>query len=216
MSAQGLSHPTPSHPKELSVGKAVASTQGCGTPASPSSSEKGTAWSLCSASLTPYRTVVSCSWRSWSSLLPHRTVCALLGFACPRLGKAQLGSPITCQGQTLVVFTLLPLLQLHPERSGSTLHSSPWRHGSIWHHHFCSTMEAGETREGISGCDTRRYSPSVQHSSHQAALAKELLVTCLASPDTTAPPASRTPCLLSLPQEKEPSVLTPSESSAVQ
>lgn len=48
---------------------------------------------------------------------------------------------------TLVVFTLLPLLQLHPERSGSTLHSSPSRHGSIWHHHFCSTMEAS-TQEG--------------------------------------------------------------------
>lgn len=48
---------------------------------------------------------------------------------------------------TLVVFTLLPLLQLHPDRSGSTLHSSPSRHGSIWHHHFCSTMEAS-TQEG--------------------------------------------------------------------
>lgn len=48
---------------------------------------------------------------------------------------------------TLVVFTLLPLLQLQPERSGSTLHSSPSRHGSIWHHHFCSTMEAS-TQEG--------------------------------------------------------------------
>lgn len=48
---------------------------------------------------------------------------------------------------TLVVFTLLPLLQLQPERSGSTLHSSPARQGSIWHHHFCSTMEAS-TQEG--------------------------------------------------------------------
>ena len=43
---------------------------------------------------------------------------------------------------TLVVLTLCPVLQLHPERSGSTLHSSPSRQGSIWHHHFCRTMEA--------------------------------------------------------------------------
>lgn len=52
-------------------------------------------------------------------------------------------------GRTLVVFTLLPLLQLQPERSGRTLHSSPSRQGSIWHHHFCSTMEAG-TRGAVS------------------------------------------------------------------
>lgn len=43
---------------------------------------------------------------------------------------------------TLVVFTLFPVLQLHPLRSGSTLHSSPSMQGCIWHHHFCATMEA--------------------------------------------------------------------------
>ena len=51
---------------------------------------------------------------------------------------------------TLVVLTLCPLLQLHPDRSGSTLHSSPGRQGSIWHHHLCRTMEAvgAERKEG--------------------------------------------------------------------
>lgn len=43
---------------------------------------------------------------------------------------------------TLVVFTLFPEEQLHPLRSGRTLHSSPSRHGCMWHHHFCSTIEA--------------------------------------------------------------------------
>lgn len=43
---------------------------------------------------------------------------------------------------TLVVLTLLPVLQDQPVRSGRTLHSSPSKHGCIWHHHFCSTMEA--------------------------------------------------------------------------
>lgn len=48
---------------------------------------------------------------------------------------------------TLVVFTLFPDEQLHPFRSGRTLHSSPSRHGCIWHHHFCSTIEAKEEEE---------------------------------------------------------------------
>lgn len=55
---------------------------------------------------------------------------------------------VTCQVgiiPTLVVFTLFPEEQLHPLRSGRTLHSSPSRHGCMWHHHFCSTIEA--TRE---------------------------------------------------------------------
>lgn len=43
---------------------------------------------------------------------------------------------------TLVVLTLFPVLQLHPLRSGSTLHSSPSMQGCIWHHHFCATMDA--------------------------------------------------------------------------
>lgn len=48
---------------------------------------------------------------------------------------------------TLVVFTLFPVLQLHPLRSGNTLHSSPSIHGCIWHHHFCATIEAS-THDG--------------------------------------------------------------------
>lgn len=41
-------------------------------------------------------------------------------------------------------------------------------------------------------------------------------VTCPASPDSTALPASRTPCFLPQPRKKMPSVLSPRESSAVQ
>lgn len=48
---------------------------------------------------------------------------------------------------TLVVLTLFPVLQLHPLRSGSTLHSSPSMQGCIWHHHFCATMDAS-TQDG--------------------------------------------------------------------
>lgn len=51
---------------------------------------------------------------------------------------------------TLVVLTLLPVLQDHPVRSGRTLHSSPSMHGCIWHHHFWATMEA----EGKSTTET--------------------------------------------------------------
>lgn len=51
--------------------------------------------------------------------------------------------------------------------------------------------------------DTRRHSPPLQHSSHWGALDKELLLTCLASPGPAAPPASRTPCFLSLPKGKK-------------
>lgn len=43
---------------------------------------------------------------------------------------------------TFVVLILFPVAQLQPFRSGRTLHSSPSRHGCIWHHHFCSTIEA--------------------------------------------------------------------------
>lgn len=49
----------------------------------------------------------------------------------------QAGSPLT-----LVVLTLLPVLQDQPVRSGRTLHSSPSIHGCMWHHHFWATMEA--------------------------------------------------------------------------
>lgn len=48
---------------------------------------------------------------------------------------------------TFVVLTLFPVLQLHPLRSGSTLHSSPSMQGCIWHHHFCATMDAS-TQDG--------------------------------------------------------------------
>lgn len=53
----------------------------------------------------------------------------------------------SCYRVTLVVLTLLPVLQDQPVRSGRTLHSSPSKHGCIWHHHFCSTMEAS-TQDG--------------------------------------------------------------------
>lgn len=49
--------------------------------------------------------------------------------------------------QTFVVLTLLPVLQLHPVRSGRTLQSSPSIHGCIWHHHFWATMEAGGRKQ---------------------------------------------------------------------
>lgn len=50
---------------------------------------------------------------------------------------------------TLVVLTLLPVLQDQPVRSGRTLHSSPSIHGCIWHHHFWATMEAGAVNAGL-------------------------------------------------------------------
>lgn len=50
---------------------------------------------------------------------------------------------VVVSSQTFVVLTLLPVLQLHPVRSGRTLHSSPSIQGCIWHHHFWATMEAG-------------------------------------------------------------------------
>lgn len=49
---------------------------------------------------------------------------------------------------TFVVLTLFPVLQLHPVRSGKTLHSSPSIHGCIWHHHFWATMEAKGKQSG--------------------------------------------------------------------
>lgn len=82
----------------------------------------------------------------------------------------------------MVVLTLCPLLQLHPDRSGSTLHSSPGRQGSIWHHHFCRTMEAVGAwgREGSSKFSASQHAAvqwrgggSVQsegHASHTLAL----------------------------------------------
>lgn len=48
---------------------------------------------------------------------------------------------------TLVVFTLFPVLQLQPVRSGRTLHSSPSKHGCIWHHHFWATIDATHTSQ---------------------------------------------------------------------
>lgn len=64
---------------------------------------------------------------------------------------------------TLVVFTLFPVLQLHPLRSGSTLHSSPSMQGCIWHHHFCATMEA-VAAEGQKGKGARRQSATATNS----------------------------------------------------
>lgn len=51
-------------------------------------------------------------------------------------------SPSVVLRLTFVVLILFPVAQLQPFRSGRTLHSSPSRHGCIWHHHFCSTIEA--------------------------------------------------------------------------
>lgn len=53
----------------------------------------------------------------------------------------------SCLKLTLVVLILFPVAQLQPFRSGRTLHSSPSRHGCIWHHHFCSTIEASNNTE---------------------------------------------------------------------
>lgn len=141
-------------------------------------------------------------------------------FLAPGWGKHSRASPPapcrgTQHGHTLVVFTLLPLLQLQPERSGSTLHSSPSRHGSIWHHHFCSTMEAaGEmalvarlwhgghgTGGGCSGCWVA--SPAAFEGCKWAGGAMPLSITAHvcsdpASFDPTAPPASKAPGFLSL------------------
>lgn len=50
-------------------------------------------------------------------------------------------------GLTLVVLILLPVAHIHPELSGSVLHSSPSRQGSISHHHFPITMEAAGKQE---------------------------------------------------------------------
>lgn len=43
-----------------------------------------------------------------------------------------------------MVLILFPEEHIHPELSGRVLHSSPSRHGSISHHHFPITMDAGE------------------------------------------------------------------------
>lgn len=48
---------------------------------------------------------------------------------------------------TLVVLILLPVAHIQPELSGSVLHSSPSRQGSISHHHFPITMEAVQKQE---------------------------------------------------------------------
>lgn len=70
---------------------------------------------------------------------------------------------ISVVAPTLVVFTLFPVLQLHPLRSGSTLHSSPSMQGCIWHHHFCATMEA-VAAEGQKGKGARRQSATTTNS----------------------------------------------------
>jgi len=133
-------------------------------------------------------------WRSQSS--PRHPVISLGMFPgallAPGWGKCSQASPQPpASGHTLVVFTLLPLLQLQPERSGSTLHSSPSRQGSIWHHHFCSTTAAGG-EAGVSaglpwGPDATRHGPRPQPPCRGA---------------DSDPPASGTPCFLPLPRVK--------------
>lgn len=59
---------------------------------------------------------------------------------------------------TLVVLILLPAQHIQPELSGSVLHSSPSRQGSISHHHFPITMDAtGNKRQEKWRC--RQLSP---------------------------------------------------------
>lgn len=59
---------------------------------------------------------------------------------------------------TLVVLTLLPVLQDQPVRSGRTLHSSPSIHGCMWHHHFWATIEAGASHGGNEGQQVNNWS----------------------------------------------------------
>lgn len=72
----------------------------------------------------------------------NRCHCTCPCCLCRDILLSQAGCPLT-----LVVFTLFPEEQLQPFRSGRTLHSSPSRHGCIWHHHFCSTIEATGDRK---------------------------------------------------------------------
>lgn len=64
------------------------------------------------------------------------------------------------RGLTLVVLILFPEEHIHPELSGSVLHSSPSRHGSISHHHFPITMDAVE---GEHRYETKQVSLSHRH-----------------------------------------------------
>lgn len=82
------------------------------------------------------------------------------GMQLSRVGSG----PCVCVGQkpTLVVLTLLPVLQLHPVRSGRTLHSSPSMHGCIWHHHFWATMEAAGGGEEGGVLDWQRHHSSAR------------------------------------------------------
>lgn len=79
---------------------------------------------------------------SHSTITTYRCHCTCPCCECRNILLSQAGCPLT-----LVVFTLFPEEQLHPFRSGRTLHSSPSRHGCIWHHHFCSTIEATGDRK---------------------------------------------------------------------
>lgn len=67
---------------------------------------------------------------------------------CGAKARQWLQRRVAVCSQTFVVLTLLPVLQLHPVRSGRTLHSSPSIQGCIWHHHFWATMEAGGREQG--------------------------------------------------------------------
>lgn len=65
-----------------------------------------------------------------------------------------------CLFLTLVVLILFPEAQLQPFRSGSTLHSSLSRHGCIWHHHFCSTIETVDKMDS-KGTASKIVSPAL-------------------------------------------------------
>ena len=81
-----------------------------------------------------------------TGVIAHAPLHTLHALLIQRHFALQAGCPLT-----LVVFTLFPEEQLHPFRSGRTLHSSPSRHGCMWHHHFCSTIEATGDRKIESG-----------------------------------------------------------------
>lgn len=93
-------------------------------------------------------------WIAWQQsfpwYFPHRTVnmCKSSILSTWRASGFLVAQWLSCYRVTLVVLTLLPVLQDQPVRSGKTLHSSPSIHGCIWHHHFWATMEAS-TQEGL-------------------------------------------------------------------
>src|SRR4029434_10642356 len=83
------------------------------------------------------------------------------------------------KGLTLVVLIVFPGAAIHPELSGSVLHSSPSRQGSISHHHFPITMDAAAREQGhrhvnlrsmASATHTHTHTPTPTHTTDQSPL----------------------------------------------